>query len=181
MTSPRVHNPPAGVKPVATRKAFGDALKIVGDKDPKIVVLDVQDRLDKVRAGTRWAAVALLDNKPDLALKAIKESEASDMPPDLITQRRRLQGRALFETGDTLQGLSLVRDDNSLDGLWLKADLQWRLREWPAAAAALEHGFNVLAKAEDKPYELREAHLVDADGYIWVPDIPVKAQADKEK
>jgi uncharacterized glyoxalase superfamily protein PhnB len=50
-----------------------------------------------------------------------------------------------------------------------------------AAAAALEHGFNVLAKAEDKPYELREAHLVDADGYIWVPDIPVKAQADKEK
>lgn len=93
--------------------------------------------LDKARAGTRWAAVALLDGKPDQALKAIKESEITDMPPDLVQQRRRLQGRALFETGDTLQGLSLIRGDNSLDGLWLKADLQWRLREWPAAAAAL--------------------------------------------
>ena len=28
------------VKPVATRKAFGDALKALGDRDPKIVVLD---------------------------------------------------------------------------------------------------------------------------------------------
>lgn len=93
--------------------------------------------LDKARAGTRWAAVSLLDNKPDEALLAIKESEVEGMPPDLLSQRRRLQGRALFETGDTLQGLSLIRSDNSLDGLWLKADLQWRLREWPAAAAAL--------------------------------------------
>lgn len=93
--------------------------------------------LDKARAGTRWAAVSLLDNKPDEALKAIKESEVDGMPPDLLSQRRRLQGRALFETGDTLQGLSLIRNDNSLDGLWLKADLQWRQREWPAAAAAL--------------------------------------------
>lgn len=94
--------------------------------------------LDKAKAGTRWAAVALLDGKPDLALTAIKESELPEMPPELVAQRRRLQGRALFEVGDTLQGLAMIRDDNSLDGLWLKADLQWRLREWPAAAAALD-------------------------------------------
>ena len=35
--------------------------------------------------------------------------------------------------------MSLVRDDNSLDGLWLKADLAWRMREWPAAAVALDN------------------------------------------
>jgi hypothetical protein len=94
--------------------------------------------IDKAEAGTRWAAVSLLDNKPEQALVAIKESEIPDMPPDLVSQRRRLQGRALFETGDTLQGLALIRGDNSLDGLWLKADLQWRLREWPSAATALD-------------------------------------------
>ena len=38
--SPRAQTPAANVKAVASRKAFGDALKIVGDKDPKIVVLD---------------------------------------------------------------------------------------------------------------------------------------------
>ncbi len=102
--------------------------------------------LNKAKAGTRLAAVRLLDGKPDLALEAIKSSEVPDMPPELVAQRRRLQGRALFETGDTLKGMSLVRDDNSLDGLWLKADLSWRMREWPAAATALEN----LVAAETK-------------------------------
>ena len=102
--------------------------------------------LNKAKAGTRLAAVRLLDGKPDLALEAIKSSEVPDMPPELVAQRRRLQGRALFETGDTLKGMSLVRDDNSLDGLWLKADLSWRMREWPAAATALDN----LVAAETK-------------------------------
>jgi len=31
---------PSDAKPVATRKAFGDALKALGDRDPKVVVLD---------------------------------------------------------------------------------------------------------------------------------------------
>jgi hypothetical protein len=95
--------------------------------------------LDKAKAGTRLAAIRLLDSKPDLALEAIKASEVPDMPPEVTAQRRRLQGRALFETGDTLKGMALVREDNSLDGLWLKADLSWRMREWPAAAAALDN------------------------------------------
>lgn len=95
--------------------------------------------VDKAKAGTRLAAIRLLDDQPDMALEAIKDSEVPDIPPDVVAQRRRLQGRALFETGDTLKGMSLVRDDNSLDGLWLKADLAWRMREWPAAAAALDN------------------------------------------
>jgi len=39
MTDPRVHVP-AAVKPVASRKAFGEALKALGDRDEKVVVLD---------------------------------------------------------------------------------------------------------------------------------------------
>lgn len=114
--------------------------------------------LNKAEAGTRLAAIRLLDGKPDLALEAIKDSEVPDIPPDLVAQRRRLQGRALFETGDTLKGMALVRDDNSLDGLWLKADLSWRMREWPAAATALEN----LVAAEGK-------RLQDADPSLRPP------------
>ncbi len=95
--------------------------------------------IDKAKAGTRLAAIRLLDDKPDLALEAIKNSEVPNIPPDVTGQRRRLQGRALFETGDTLKAMTLIRDDVSLDGLWLKADLAWRMREWPAAAAALDN------------------------------------------
>ena len=41
-----------------------------------------------------------------------------------------------------------------------------------AEAAARRLGFPVLAAATDKPHGLREAYLLDADGYLWVPDIP---------
>jgi len=50
-----------------------------------------------------------------------------------------------------------------------------------AATAAKKLGFEVLSKPEDKPYELRETHVVDADGYVWVADVPAKTQPTQEK
>jgi catechol 2,3-dioxygenase-like lactoylglutathione lyase family enzyme len=42
-----------------------------------------------------------------------------------------------------------------------------------AEAAAHRLGFAALAGAIDKPHGLREAYLVDPDGYLWVPDVPL--------
>ena len=42
-----------------------------------------------------------------------------------------------------------------------------------AEAKARELGYTVLAGAMDKPHGLREAYLLDADGYLWVPDVPI--------
>ncbi len=44
-----------------------------------------------------------------------------------------------------------------------------------AEASARELGYTVLAEAMDKPHGLREAYILDSDGYLWVPDIPVDA------
>jgi len=43
-----------------------------------------------------------------------------------------------------------------------------------AEARARERGDVVLAGAIDKPHGLREAFLVDPDGYLWVPDTPTR-------
>ena len=43
-----------------------------------------------------------------------------------------------------------------------------------AERAAVHGGFAVLASAKDKPHGLREAYIVDPDGYVWAPDVPVK-------
>jgi catechol 2,3-dioxygenase-like lactoylglutathione lyase family enzyme len=40
-----------------------------------------------------------------------------------------------------------------------------------AWAGALQRGYEVLEPASDKPHGLREAYILDADGYVWVPDI----------
>ena len=53
------------------------------------------------------------------------------------------------------------------------AELRLHGRDPDAAeAAARRLGFTVLAPAADKPHGLREAFLLDADGYLWVPDVP---------
>ena len=42
-----------------------------------------------------------------------------------------------------------------------------------AEARARELGFQVLASALDKPHGLREAYIIDQDGYLWVPGVPL--------
>ena len=43
-----------------------------------------------------------------------------------------------------------------------------------AQAHAIAQDFTVLQSTSDKPHGLREAYLLDSDGYLWVPDVPVK-------
>lgn len=43
-----------------------------------------------------------------------------------------------------------------------------------AEAAARAADYTVLAGAADKPHGLREAFILDPDGYCWVPDMPLK-------
>ncbi len=41
-----------------------------------------------------------------------------------------------------------------------------------AVERAKAHGHHVLAEAADKPHGLREAYILDPDGYCWVPGVP---------
>ena len=41
-----------------------------------------------------------------------------------------------------------------------------------AESAARRLGLRILATATDKPHGLREAYLLDGDGYLWVVDVP---------
>jgi len=62
------------------------------------------------------------------------------------------------------------------DGLPRGAGVELRLHGADpdeAARRARAAGFVVLAGPDDKPHGLREAHILDADGYIWVPDRPL--------
>ena len=172
---------PSGIEGDRMITALADRLVKVDLLDGAAKLLETQvtkrlSGLDKAKAGTRWAAVALLDGRPELALQAIKASEIPNMSPDLIMQRRRLQGRALFETGDTLQSLALIREDESLDGLWLKADLQWRLREWPAAADALGN----LVQAEAARLQLSRPAGPTAEEVAADPAIALVVPLDNE-
>jgi catechol 2,3-dioxygenase-like lactoylglutathione lyase family enzyme len=57
----------------------------------------------------------------------------------------------------------------------LAAELRLHGRDPDAAEAAAHRlGAEVLQGAADKPHGLREAFIRDADGYLWVPDVPLR-------
>jgi catechol 2,3-dioxygenase-like lactoylglutathione lyase family enzyme len=53
------------------------------------------------------------------------------------------------------------------------AELRLHGRDPDAAESeARRLAFDVIEPSTDKPHGLREVYLRDADGYIWVPDVP---------
>ena len=68
----------------------------------------------------------------------------------------------------------LVGFVNGLEGRGPGVEIRLRGCDPDAAEGrARALGYHVLAGAMDKPHGLREAYLLDADGYCWVPDVLV--------
>jgi hypothetical protein len=134
---------PAGLDGDRMISMLADRLVKVDLLDRAAILLDdlMKKRLtglDKAEAGTRLASIQMLDQRPDLALKALEDSRIDEpLPPELVGQRNRLAARATFDSGNELGGLKMLADDPSLEAKWLRADMLWRTREWPAAATAL--------------------------------------------
>ena len=65
-------------------------------------------------------------------------------------------------------------DENLTRGIGAELRLYGRDPD-QAEAKARELGYEVLAGALDKPHGLREAYIIDQDGYLWVPGVPLPA------
>ena len=118
---------------------------------------------------------------------------SSDLERALLFQRDVLQAEILHQDEDLLilRGYGsdwMLHADHTYDRHPLLADtlphgrrgagIELRLHHCDpdgVAGRALEHGFRVLDGPRDQPdHGLREAHVVDGDGYVWVPDLPLK-------
>ena len=117
---------------------------------------------------------------------------SKNLPRALIFQREVLVAEILHEDDDLLivSGFGnswMIHADHTYDKHALLTDthssgrrgagVELRLHGCdPDAAAerAEKHGFSILDGPRDQSdHGLREVHIVDDDGYIWVPDIPL--------
>jgi len=117
---------------------------------------------------------------------------SADLERSLEFQRDVLLAEILHADDDLLilRGYGshwMVHADHTYDKHALLADTQQATRRGAGvelrlhhcdpdaiAARAREHGFRLLDGPRDQPdHGLREAHIVDDDGYVWVPDIPL--------
>ncbi|CAN0248964.1 unnamed protein product, partial [Discosporangium mesarthrocarpum] len=133
---------PAGVEGDEMIRRLADRMIAVDllDKAADLLAHQVEFRLegeDKARIGTRLAIVRLLDRKPEEALAALDASRVGDIPVELARERQMVGARAWAEKGDKARALSLIAEDRSEDADRLRAEIQWRARDWSGAAVAL--------------------------------------------
>lgn len=117
---------------------------------------------------------------------------SADLARALVFQRDVLQAELLHDDEDLLivSGYGsqwMVHADHTYDKHPLLADtaaaerrgagVELRLHDCDpdgVAERARQLGFRLLDGPRDQPdHGLREAHIVDGDGYVWVPDIPL--------
>jgi uncharacterized glyoxalase superfamily protein PhnB len=117
---------------------------------------------------------------------------STDLARALVFQRDVLQAELLHADEDLLivQGFGgswMVHADHTYETHPLLADTQKETRRGAGVELRLHHcdpdavaeraraqGFKLLDGPRDQPdHGLREAHVIDADGYVWVPDVPL--------
>ncbi|WP_428376589.1 hypothetical protein [Lichenicoccus sp.] len=96
-----------------------------------------QSGLEKATLGARLAGLELQQNDPQAAQQALHDSDATDLPPALLEQRRMLRARGLTAQGHAVEALATIKDLTSSAALDLKANLLMARASWSDAAEAL--------------------------------------------
>jgi len=134
---------------------MADRLVAIDLLEPAATLLDYQvtkrlDGMARAQVATRLAMIDLLDHKPREALEALRMSQVSGLPPDVVHQRMILQARALAAVKQWDQALDMIATDDSSDSRQLRADIYWESGNWDIAGQKAE-ALAVPASADTKP------------------------------
>jgi hypothetical protein len=106
-----------------------------------LLAYQVDKRLDgiaKAQVASRLAAVYLMDHKPDVAVKAIRDSQVTGLPDDEMHARLLLEARAFAELKQWDNAIDLLAVDQSDDVRRLRADIYWQSGNWSVAGQKAE-------------------------------------------
>ena len=134
---------PAGEKGDEMIRKLADRMGAVDllDEASELLRHQVQYRLtglEKARVATRLAFLDLSNSHPKDALEDLDSSEMPGLSPELQTQRRYLRVEALADLDRTAEALGLIVNDHTDDAKKIRAEVYWKQKKWPEAAAALE-------------------------------------------
>lgn len=108
---------------------------------------------EKARVGARLAFVYLLDRKPGEAIKALDLSNAAQIEPAIVSERRLLRARALFDQNRSQEALDMIANDTGQAADLLRIDIYWRMQNWGMVA----NKFQKLISEEEKQLQEQEA------------------------
>ena len=92
------------------------------------------------------------------------------LPPALETERRYLQARALAETGQADEALSLLGKDDSGAADLLRADIFWRDQRWADAAKTAQSVLGERWRGEDPLSPREQTQVVQIAVSLYMSD-----------
>jgi len=135
--------------------------------------------LAKAQVATELASIQLADRRPQDALITISSSRVARLPDELNRQRRIIQAAALADVGRFENAVELLDLDRSKEAERLRADVMWRAKDWPNAAAALLKLLPAPGKTAFAP-EQEDLVLRAAIALQFAEDEPGLAKLDKQ-
>lgn len=93
--------------------------------------------VDKIRTGSRLAAIRLLDHKPKEALDALALDDNQTMPEDVKAERTLLKAKSLSELHRDDEAMTLLQNNTSEPAKLLRADIAMHAEHWEEAAKTL--------------------------------------------
>jgi hypothetical protein len=145
---------------VAIAEEFTDLLTEVGGEAKlapvladKLLALDLPARAEpilqrmldqtsdptaKAQLGLRLSALRLDLHGTKAAVETLDATDSPDLPHDVVADRLVARARALAAGGDAEAALHLLDAPDTQAGLELRASLEEKQRNWPAAEAAIE-------------------------------------------
>lgn len=151
---------PEGQAPFMSAEAYGKSLKGLS------VNLLVKDVPRALRFQTEVLGARLVYGDPDFAVVRF-DGPAGDAPAEWMIHADHTYGD---------HPLLSLTGDGALRGVGIELRLH-HCDPDAATARARTLGYEVFAPPADKPHGLREAYLIDPDGYMWVPDMPLRSKA----
>ena len=79
-----------------------------------------------------------MDRKPEAAIEALNDSRTTLLPKPLQDQRRMLEARAWLDLNQNDHALELVGKDATPDADDIRAEVAWRMHQWPQVAGLME-------------------------------------------
>jgi hypothetical protein len=163
---------PPGAEGDALVRSFAERLAAVDllDEAARLLEQQVKFRLkgeEKARVGLRLAALRLAERKPAAALAALDESIASNLPPDLARDRRRLEAEALAAMDKRDEAMAALANDDGIAAERLRAAIHWRSKAWKEAAQSFER---LIDRGEPSEEELPRLVLTRAVALALVGD-----------
>jgi len=111
------------------------------DQAADLLKYQVDNRLDgvpKAQVATDLALIYLMDKKPEQALEAINGSRTTVLPTALNVERRLLEARAWAGVGRYDAALEIIERDTSKEGQALRAEINWKQKDWAKAGPLFE-------------------------------------------